>query len=167
MRRGSILDASGQATSTLKIAETPDEGEAFLDDLIALHQRRWQRVGKPGCFAARWFTAFHRTLVRRWVPQGRVILARIGTGESPLAVIYGFVNGRKFDFYQTGTSVDSQSIQSPGIAAHALLMRALIGRGVDTYDFLRGSAEYKRRLSTGSRPIVDITVVRPGLPTLA
>ncbi len=165
MRR--LIRLAGDQGLTLTIAATPGQGEAFLDDLIALHQARWQRVGQPGCFAAARFTAFHRALVRLWAPQGRAILARVGNADSPLTVLYGFLNGRTFHFYQSGTAAASQSVPSPGITAHAMLMSALAARGVKTYDFLRGTAEYKLRLATGARPVVDFTLVRRGMPTLA
>ena len=42
-------------------------------------------------------------------------------------------------------------------------MRALIERGVTSYDFLRGSSSYKQRLATRENQLVGIRIWRPTL----
>jgi CelD/BcsL family acetyltransferase involved in cellulose biosynthesis len=142
---------------------TGDTAGAF-DDLVRLHQARWTAEGKPGVFAAPRFTAFHREIVRHWIPAGRAVLARLSIGEEPVAVLYGFITGSSFDFYQSGVRHDgSQSLRSPGTLAHLQLMRALAERGLTAYDFLRGASSYKERLATGERRVVGVQVWRPSL----
>lgn len=131
---------------------------------MRLHQARWQAAGKPGCFAAPRFTAFHRALARRWVPAGRAVLARLVGGGTPLAVIYGFVVGRKFHFYQSGVETETATpVRYPGFVAHLRLMEHLAGRGVTEYDFLRGAASYKDRFATATSPLVRVRLVKPNL----
>ena len=103
--------------------------DAFFDDLVRLHQQRWIAQGKPGCFAAERFTRFHRSLASRWVGTGRSILARLSLNNEAIAVLYGFVTGTKFDFYQSGVATISAASRSPGHVAHLLLMRELCERG--------------------------------------
>ncbi len=156
------LRAAQRAGATLELMSTPAEVDACFDELVMLHQARWQAVGKAGCFAASRFTAFHRRLAHELVPASAAVLARVRVGGEPLAVIYGFITGNKFDFYQSGVRLDGQGgMARPGIVAHLLLMSHLAGRGVVCYDFLRGSAAYKQRLSTGVRPLLRLRVVRP------
>jgi CelD/BcsL family acetyltransferase involved in cellulose biosynthesis len=116
----------------------------------------------PGCFSASRFTDFHRALVREWLPSGRAVLARLSLAGRGVAVLYGFVTGSKFDFYQGGVNTtDSGPLGSPGNLAHLLLMRALSERGVLKYDFLRGDSSYKDRLSTDQNKLVRLQVWRP------
>jgi CelD/BcsL family acetyltransferase involved in cellulose biosynthesis len=83
---------------------------------------------------------------------------------NPVAVLYGFVTGQKFDFYQSGVRREINGpLRSPGNLAHLLLMRALTERGVTAYDFLRGSSSYKLRLATRENQLVGIRIWRPTL----
>ena len=85
-----------------EVASTPSDAAQFFDQLVRLHQARWNSSGRPGCFSAHRFTEFHRTLAELWVPTGKAILARLARDGEPLAVIYGFINGTKYDQYQSG-----------------------------------------------------------------
>jgi CelD/BcsL family acetyltransferase involved in cellulose biosynthesis len=149
-----------QCQATFEIASEVNAAE-FFDDLVRLHQSRWSAEGKPGCFAAPRFTEFHRSLVASWVQTGQAVLARLTANGKVVAVLYGFANGRKFDFYQSGVKPgDGCPLRSPGNLAHLLLMRELAGRGIEIYDFLRGESAYKLRLTTGHNPLVTLQLWR-------
>ena len=151
-----------------EVASTPSDAAQFFDQLVRLHQARWNSSGRPGCFSAHRFTEFHRTLAELWVPTGKAILARLARDGELLAVIYGFINGTKFDFYQSGVDLRAAGrVKSPGIAAHLALMRYLADRGIMGYDFLRGSLEYKDRWSTTCNSVVRLRLVRPGFRAVA
>jgi len=146
-----------------ELADAAQAAGAF-DDLVRLHQDRWTLDGKPGVFAAPRFLKFHHNLVAEWLPRGRAVLARLSLAGDPLAVLYGFVTGQKFDFYQSGVRRETAGpLRSPGNLAHLLLMRALTERGVTSYDFLRGSSSYKQRLATRENQLVGVSIWRPTL----
>jgi CelD/BcsL family acetyltransferase involved in cellulose biosynthesis len=156
-----LLRAARRDKAVFELATEADRDQ-FFEDLVRLHQERWSADGKPGCFAAPRFTEFHRGLAREWLPQGRSILARLSHEGQVHAVLYGFVTGTKFDFYQSGIRLgDTGPFDSPGTTAHLLLMEALAGRGITAYDFLRGSSSYKERLATRQAPLVGIRIWRP------
>jgi len=153
---------------SLELAATPDEADRYFDQLVELHQARWAEAGRPGCFASRRFSEFHRTLSRLWVPEGRAVLARLARDGVPVAVLYGFPNRAKFDFYQSGVVLAGTGrLRSPGVAAHLALMQYLASRGIEAYDFLRGASEYKARLATDSIPLARLRVTRPGVRSAA
>jgi CelD/BcsL family acetyltransferase involved in cellulose biosynthesis len=144
----------------LELATTPVM-EQFFDDLVRLHQERWMDQGKPGCFAASRFTAFHRSLAYQWIGSGQVVLARLSLDGQTMAALYGFVTRLKFDFYQSGVkTIQHGPLRSPGHVAHLLLMRELCGRGITRYDFLRGSSNYKTQLATESVQLFMLQVWR-------
>jgi CelD/BcsL family acetyltransferase involved in cellulose biosynthesis len=154
-----------EAGAHFEVADVKQAAGAF-DDLVRLHQERWTSDCQPGVFAAPRFTEFHRNLIKEWLPSGRAILARLSIAGAPVAVLYGFVNGLKFDLYQLGVRRERAGlVHSPGILANLLLMRALTERGVTAYDFLRGSASYKLRLATRESPLVGVQIWRPTLRT--
>jgi CelD/BcsL family acetyltransferase involved in cellulose biosynthesis len=141
-----------------------DRAAGAFDDLVRLHQERWRMDGKPGVFAAPRFIKFHRNLVKEWLPRGRAVLARLSIEGNPVVVLYGFVTGQKFDFYQSGVQREiAGPLRSPGNLAHLLLMRALTERGVAAYDFLRGSLPYKQRLTTRQNHLVGVRIWRQTL----
>jgi len=158
-----LLREGERAKAQLEIVDGGQAVGAF-DDLVRLHQHRWSVHGKPGAFAALRFIEFHRMLIKDWLPGGRALLARLSLEGVPVAVVYGFLNRQKFDFYQLGVRREpSGPVHSPGILANLLLMRALAERGVTTYDFLRGSASYKQRLATRENQLIGVRIWRPTL----
>ena len=143
-----------------------DQVAGAFDDLVRLHQERWSADGKPGVFGAPRFVEFQRNLVWQWLPVGRALLARLSLASEPLAVLYGFVTGQTFEFYQSGVRLETTGpLRSPGNLAHLLLMRALTDRGVTAYDFLRGSSSYKERLATRENQLIGVQIWRPTLRT--
>ena len=163
------LSANGRQQARRLLREGHTAGARFeiadagaLDDLVSLHQARWTAERKPGVFAAPRFTAFHLELIREWVPAGKAILARLSVGDEPVAVLYGFLSGSRFHFYQSGVRRDGAGgLRSPGNLAHLRLMQALVHRGVTAYDFLRGASSYKGRLATGENRLVAVQLWRP------
>jgi CelD/BcsL family acetyltransferase involved in cellulose biosynthesis len=152
-----------RAGAQFELVDAVHAAGAF-DDLVRLHQERWTLDGKPGVFAAARFTEFHRNLIQEWLPSGRAVLARLSLAGAPVAVLYGFVNGRKFDSYQLGARREPGSlVHSPGILASLLLMRTLTERGVNAYDFLRGSSSYKQQQATRENQLVGVQIWRPTL----
>ena len=156
-----LLRAHEEQQLQFKIAETHQEAAAFLEQLLRLHQERWHQEGAPGAFGDPQVREFHRMLLQMLAPARNLILARLSDAEEPLAVLYGFVFERKFDFYQSG--VRSGDLRSPGILAHLLTMRALAQRGIITYDFLGGEADYKNKLATERATICSMSLYRPSL----
>lgn len=158
-----LLRDGKRAGAILEIVAA-DQASGAFDDLVRLHQMRWTAEGEQGVFAAPRFTAFHRELVREWLPGGRVVLARLSVGGEPVAVLYGFVSGARFEFYQSGVLREGDvRLRSPGNLAHLLLMQTLAERGITAYDFLRGASSYKERLATRENRLVGVQVWRTSL----
>ena len=160
------LRAAERYGAVLEIA-TRDSVDEFFDALVELHQLRWTSVGKPGAFSAPRFTEFHRSMARKWVPDGRALLARLSLGGRPLAVLYGFVTRSTFDYYQSGVRQDeTNALCSPGTVAQLLLMARLVEMGVTRYDFLRGSMTYKESMATESRTLANLLFERSSARTM-
>jgi CelD/BcsL family acetyltransferase involved in cellulose biosynthesis len=158
-----LLREGERAGAQFEVVQAVQSSGAF-EDLVRLHHERWTCDGKPGVFAAPRFMEFHRNLIEEWLPAGRAVLGRLSLAGDPVAVLYGFVTGRKFDFYQSGVRREKAGpLRSPGNLAHLLLMRALTERGVAAYDFLRGASSYKQRLATRENRMVGLRIWRPTL----
>ena len=155
-----LMRQAEQAGVVFEVADEPNRDQCF-EQLVELHQQRWQGDGKPGCFSAQRFTQFHREMVRKWLPDGRAVLSRLTLAGRPIAVKYGFVLNGKYDFYQSGVLADqAAALKSPGVVSFMYLMRHLADQGVRTFDFLRGSSSYKQRLATTAQPLVQVRLER-------
>jgi len=144
-------------------ASTPEHASDILDELIDLHQRRWTDVGETGAFASPRFVGFHRTVIRRLMPKGAVILFRVRAGGATVGCLYNFVERGRVLSYQTGLASHADRKISPGFVTFAACMQACYERGLREYDFLAGDSLYKQQLSTTTRELVWAKAPRPSL----
>lgn len=137
-----------------------DEARQMLDELVVLHQARWQSVGQPGSFASRRFAGFHREIVDRLFDAGHVLLARVSAGERTIGCDYGLVEHNRVLSYQWGLAQFEDRRLSPGLVTGAVVMQAALERGLDEYSWLAGDVLYKRELSTAHHELVWATAPR-------
>jgi CelD/BcsL family acetyltransferase involved in cellulose biosynthesis len=142
-------------------AQTPEQALEIFEDLVSLHQARWNRVGQPGVFASSRFAGFHRALVPRLARAGRVVLFRAHTASGTVGCEYGFIERGRALVYQSGTAWHPDRQVRPGFVTDALCMQACYERGLAEYDFLAGDSIYKRQLSTAARELVWARWRRP------
>lgn len=146
-------------------AATEGEALAWLEALIALHQRSWQARGKSGAFADPFMRRFHRELVARALPRGEVDLLRLSAGPDVLGYLYNLRRDGHVCAYQSGFDpAAADQHRKPGLVAHVLAIGRAAGEGARLYDFLAGEDRYKRSLATGSRDLVWTELVRRRSP---
>jgi CelD/BcsL family acetyltransferase involved in cellulose biosynthesis len=148
------------APITEEWADTPGMALEILDELITLHQRRWNAVGAPGAFSSDRAVAFHRDLALRLLERDAAVVYRARNAAGTLGCVYGFVERGRLLFYQGGMSPSADNRVATGIAVHLCCMRAALERGLDEYDFLAGDQRYKRELSNTERELVWASLVR-------
>ncbi len=167
----------GFAPFTSQWAATEAEALDIYDELIGLHQVRWQREGRAGAFASTRFTRFHREFIRRSMgDEPRVLLFRLRQNETTIGCLYGFIEHGTVLFYQSGFIEVADNRLKPGLSTHVACMQEGLERGLRAYNFLAGEARYKRELANteamlqsaiayripGTRPALD-TFTRLGL----
>lgn len=135
-------------------AQSVEQAQMILDELIVLHQARWTEAGAPGAFASERFTAFHRALIAELLPDGRAALIRVRRGEETVGCLYGHVDDGRLLFYQGGLQRYEDNKLKAGVAAHAIFMRACREHGLKEYDFLAPATRYKQELSTRADTLV-------------
>ena len=160
-----LLKQAGDPSVKFEVATTFEEGELYLDELIELHQARWNENGSSGAFASNRKVSFLKSLTEKLLLKRQVLITKLSKNGAPIAVLYGFINQGKFDFYQSGVNIDCRDFKSPGIVAHLLTMSYLAEQRISTYDFLAGQSEYKKRLATGERYTYELTLKRPTIRT--
>ena len=157
------LRKSRRAAGALAIEtpRAPAEALAIFDELVALHDARWRKVGDPGAFADPWVVAFHRRLIAREAEAGGVELSRITSRGRTIGCLYNLVHRGRVAFYQSGL-VDDPALR-PGYLCHAVAIEAAATAGHAVYDFLAGTARYKRDLATADAPLAWMRLRQPRL----
>lgn len=146
----------------LEWAETLEAANDILNELIELHQARWQTDGQPGAFASRRFSAFQRALLLELFPQGRCVTFRVRHQGVTVGCLFLLVDrGRMLDYLSGLASFDQKP--SPGLVAHYLCQCEALKRGFTAYDFLVGDKRHKDNLSTHCQILTWTRLVRPTL----
>jgi CelD/BcsL family acetyltransferase involved in cellulose biosynthesis len=136
----------------------PEEMNETLAILVDLHQRRWQRRGKPGCFASHRFLEFHRELASRLLPHGRLHMNRLELDGRPIAAEYHLAGHGTVYAYQSGIDPESL-VHQPGRLSNLAAIRRAIERGDESFDFLRGDEPYKAHWRALPRPTYEAVAV--------
>ncbi|HEV7268354.1 MAG TPA: GNAT family N-acetyltransferase [Falsiroseomonas sp.] len=145
-RSNRLYEASGPLA--LARAETRAVREAWLEELVALHDASWQRRGQPGAFATPYLLRFHRCLMARAMERGELDLLRITAGPRLIGLLYNVRSGRRVHAYQTGLADTADEPHArPGLTCHCLAIGMALDRGDAAYDLLAGDQRYKLSLA--------------------
>ena len=124
-----------------------------FDEMIRLHQARWQSLGKSGSYASSRFRRFHGDLLDRLTPDGRMVLVRVRSGTGTVGAVQLLIDRGRVLLYQCGWAPASGK-HSPGVVVDYLAMCECLERGYDAYDFLAYETQHKRHLSNMSNELI-------------
>jgi CelD/BcsL family acetyltransferase involved in cellulose biosynthesis len=145
--------------------EEPASVDSAVDQLIALHRKRWDAIGEPGSFASRQYNEFHRAVIKGCLARGWLRLYCLELAGRIVAIKYAYRFRNAIYFMQCGFDPDL----APHAVGSVLLGHAIehaIGEGNTVWDFLRGEHAYKVEWGTGARNTMSVTVQRRGLAAL-
>ena len=145
---------------TIERATCPATLARGFEILASLHGDRWKVTRAGGAFGSPRFRAFHASMTSRLLEQGALDLSWLLVGGEPVAALYSIVWAGAVHFYQSGRKVDLPPGLRPGIVLHAHAIQRAIGRGLVEYDFLGGASQYKTRMATATRPLVQLRATR-------
>lgn len=149
----------------VRAAGTPGEAEAFLEELMAWHTRRWAARGEAGAFATPWLRRFHHALVQRCLARGELELLRVTAGATLVGLLYNLRRGGRVHAYQSGfPEPGAEPALKPAWTCHHLAIRRALARGDREYDFLAGEQRHKRSLARESRDLVWAELVPRASP---
>lgn len=167
IRRSQRLYEQTNGPCTLRIARTGQEAAEIFTRLADLHQAAWQVRGWPGVFASPQFTGFHRRLIQAVFEHNQILLVEVCAGAEVIGALYSFLHRGRVYFYQSGLRYTTDGRLKPGLLTHYLTIRYCLEQSVlNEYDFLAGDSQYKRSLSTASRPLRWIVVRRLTVPSV-
>jgi len=144
---------------TIKKSTTLKECEDVLDLIITLHQQRWNRLGFPGLFADKRFTAFQFDILRLFHEHGWLWCKTANTNDACIAARLAFQFGNRFYDYLSGFDDSAVAAKRrPGLALLLSMIQDGITQRYTVVDFLRGDEQYKFELTEQSRYNWNITI---------
>ena len=161
-RKGVRKNLKSYGPLTVQWADTRSQAHEILDDLITLHQARWEAVGQPGVFASQPFLDFHRNLLERMRIGLDVGLFRVLVDDKTLGCTHVFIDRNRVLNYQGGT-VPLVGKLSPGVVVDYLCIEECLKRNFDAFDFLGHASPHKRKLSTATSQLLWAVRRRPSL----
>ena len=159
--RRAIRGYEARGELRLEAASTVPQALAFFDELGKLHQNYWMGKGEEGAFSSDFFVAFHKRLIETCLPKGRVELLRLSAGDTVIAYLYNFVDGKTVHYYSSGFLYEDDNRLKPGLVAHTLCIERHLAAGLDCYDFMAGEARYKTSLGEPGPDILAYVLERP------
>lgn len=146
-----------------RLVENTCELEQAMDDLVRLHQARWQTKGEPGTFALDGSEDLLREAARISLAEGRLRLWTLTMDKEVTAVLLGFVDNGILHAFQSGFD-PAYTHKGLGSVMNGLCIRACVeDETIRDYDFMGGSDAYKQSWTKTSWDSVALTCMRPGL----
>ena len=124
----------------------------LLAGLVDFHERRWKERGGSSAFMTPAVVAFQDEATRLALEQGWLRMHVLRVDGQPAAVMYGFLYGGRFYFYQHGFD-DRYSTHSIGLVLMAMTIQTAIEEGADEFDMLWGVEAYKFLWARESRTL--------------
>src|SRR5512138_3889057 len=146
----------------IEVATTADEAPAAMEDFLRLHRLRWAAEGGSEGIPSPAVEAFHREVGPLLAARGWLRMYRLLVGGEAIAAVYGIEVGRRFYYYQSGYD-PAWSARSPGLVLVGRTVEDAYARGLEDYDFLRGTEPYKLDWASDRR---ETCTLRLSAPTL-
>lgn len=157
-KRYKIRSAMRSAAKAGARFHAAEDGKARLDwlgQLFDLHAARSATIGRSSTLSDARLQQVHRALAEH-SPSAKVFALRIG--ETPIAMLYGFLHHGRFAYYQVAHDPDYDRL-GPGAVLLAHVIEWCCENGVPVFDFLQGNEDYKYRWADSVQPLAQATVV--------
>lgn len=144
----------------------PSTLDAAIDQLVVLHNKRWNELGEVHGFSSPEYIGFHRSVMHACLRRDRLRLYCLEMGGRMVAMDYCYRFRNRVYLMQRGFDPELSKWKPGRVLLHHIVEHA-IGEGNSVLDFLRGDHRYKDEIATGERETVYVTAFRWTLGALA
>lgn len=139
---------------SLEVIERAEDVPAWLEELFAMHQRKWLSESQPSEFANQTHQDYYRILARNLFGKGLHLSSLLLEGRR-VSLHYGFLSEGWFYFYKPAYDKEFASM-SPTKMHVSMLMELGCESGWRGFDFLQGDEPYKLQWTSESIPCVSL-----------
>lgn len=126
-----------------------------ISDLMTVFKNSKRGAVTGHAFNKSEYLGFHTDVIKKVAENGWLRLFVLYFDETPVAFLYGYKFEQTFFFYQTGFDLNYRNDGAGSIILQASIEQAIV-ENCATYEFLRGTEEYKYHFSEGERDAVTI-----------
>lgn len=134
-----------------------------VDQLIRLHNLRWEERADHHAFSSERYNAFHRELMHEFLRAGWLRLYCMETAGEMIGVFYGYRFRGTLHHFQGGFDPRHEKVRA-GQCLVAFAIESAIAEGCTCLDMLRGDYEYKKRWAPLVRETYSYHIERSTLP---
>jgi CelD/BcsL family acetyltransferase involved in cellulose biosynthesis len=134
-----------------------DDLQTAMAILVDLHQRRFRRLGKPGCFASVKFSGFLHEAAAQMAVENGLRLYWIEWEGNPIAAEFQLLGDAVVYAYQAGMDPDRLDLQPGRLSCIAALQQAIM-EGRTAFDLLRGDEPFKAHWGAVPRPSLHVRI---------
>jgi CelD/BcsL family acetyltransferase involved in cellulose biosynthesis len=165
--RKNLRELAKHGDHAFRITTAQDELKTDLEQLVRLHQARWEGRGMSGVFADTQYHRFLKMVSGYALQNDHLRLSLVTVSAKPVAALFNLAYGNKIYYYQSGFDTSLDKKVAIGTFAHSLCLEQAITEKLEEYDFLlKGSLDtYKDRWTQQVREIVDYRLIAPGWPS--
>ena len=158
--RSSIEIMNAKSPLKSEWAETIEQAQDILTELIELHTRKWENTSTPSSFQSDRVKRYHKELIDAFFPESLIVF-RVKWGEQTVGCLLSFVEEKHILGYKGGINLSPDMKKlTPGLVTHILCMEECRKRGYHEYDFLAGEASYKTQLANTENFLIWATAER-------
>jgi CelD/BcsL family acetyltransferase involved in cellulose biosynthesis len=158
--RRRIKGLAQKFATRFELVTTDAERREAMSVLMAYHERRYVGRGGSTAFMTPALRAFHEEATRRALDRGWLRLFVLRVNDAIAAVMYGFMYGGRFYFYQHGFD-DQYQQHSIGLVLMGLTIQAAIDEGAEEFDLLWGVEPYKWLWARDTRELHRVHLFPP------
>jgi len=143
------------------IANKKTDALNLYEQLVQLHQKRWNKKNKLGVFSNTYFYQFHKSFIEKYFDKDMIALSAIQIDNQIISVNYSIKWRNILYFYQSGIDQCYKPNLSPGLLNHLLLINYCEKQNIKQYNLLKSSKadDYKSQFSQLSDELINITML--------
>ncbi|MGC2697714.1 MAG: GNAT family N-acetyltransferase [Candidatus Angelobacter sp.] len=142
--------------------ERPEDLDANLQTLFALHQMRWTGRGEPGAFATAERCDFYFRMANAFLQRGWLEFWLLQLDDETVAAQFCFRYGGTVYLLQEGFN-PKYAAEKIGYALRAHVLQEMIRTGATRYDFMGGTDPYKLKFAAQKSSYISLRFAGPSL----
>lgn len=145
----------------VEIVAVPEELEARLEEGFRLEQSGWKGESGTAILSAPETTLFYREVARRFHERGELRLSRIALDGQAVAFSFCIQAGNSLYSLKVGYDESWRKLV-PGLVMQLAIIERCFELGLDAYELLGETSDWKEKVATGSRPHTNLRAFSHG-----
>ena len=134
----------------LEIVAVPDRLDAWLEEGFRIEQSGWKGEGGTAILSAPETELFYREIARRFHDRGELRLSRIALDGEAVAFSFCIQTGGSLYSLKAGYDERWRKLV-PGLVMQLSIVERCFELGLDAYELLGETSDWKEKVATGSR----------------